>query len=182
MFCKQSLAYSKHVGRAGLTILEVLIALVITAILFSAIFYGINMGFNMLQTTRENLRATQVALSRMEGLRLCAWDPVSTNSTYQLFNTTIIPRTFTNSFYPLGIGSINNQGATYYGTMTVVTNSAANNIFSGSLPSYSNQMALITVTINWTNKFEGSINAHTRVFKTYVSQYGVQNYIYADQD
>ena len=136
-------------------------------------------------TARQNLRATQIMISRLEGLRLEAWD--TTNGLSELFNPAYVPTTFTENFYPLGMNGSTNQGMTYYGTMTVVplTNSATQaSVFGGTIPSYASQMALVTVTLNWTNSTKGIMaegTSHTRTMSTLVAQYGIQNYVYTAQ-
>ena len=110
-------------------------------------------------------------VSRLEGLRLCAWGS-STNQS-QLFNTNIIPATFTDYFYPLGLnGATNNLGATFSGTMTITTN-----ITLTPPASYRTNMALVTVTVTWTNGLAGHHNTFTRHMSTYVAQFGIQNYV-----
>jgi len=79
------------------SLVEVMVAASIMAIIFAALFAGISSTFSLMDVTRENLRATQIMVSRLEGLRLCAW------SNNQLFNTSVVPTNFTDSFYPLGL-------------------------------------------------------------------------------
>lgn len=157
---------SRRAPAAAFSLVEVLMAIVIMATIFAAVFASISSSFQLLQNARENLRATQVLVSRMEGLRLMAW------GSDELFNTNIVPPTFTDSFYPLDTnGTATNM--TYYGTMTIVTNP----VFSPPA-SYSPNMALVKVTVTWTNGAYGAVNVHTRSMITYVSQFGMQNYIY----
>lgn len=149
---------------AGFSLLEVLIAVTVMAIIYAGLFVGVTTTFNLLQTTRENLRATQIMVSRLERLRLCAW------SDDQLFNTNVVPVKFTDSFYPLGLNSSTNSGTVYVGTMTIAK---APNLNPAA--SYRTNMALVTVTVSWTN---GINNVHTRSMCTYVARYGMQNYVY----
>jgi|SRR5712671_6034948 len=147
---------------------EVLIASAIGLFIFASLFYGVANGLTLLDITRQNMRATEILLSRMEGVRLCAWDPA------QLFSTSIIPATFTNSFYPVGVGGSTNLGVTYYGTMTVTTN-----ITLTPTASYSANMAKVTITLVWTNNGYGrGALAHSASMNTYVSRNGLQNYVF----
>jgi type II secretory pathway pseudopilin PulG len=147
--------------------IEVLIAIGVSAIIFAALYRGISTTFSLLQNVRENLRATQIMLSRLEGLRLCAW------SNDQLFNTNIVPATFTETFYPLGLAGGSNNGTVYAGTMTVERNPSLS-----PNPSYRTNMARVTVTVTWTNGYDGKVNVHTRSMSTFVAKYGIQNYVY----
>lgn len=151
-------------GSSAFTLIEVMIAMAITAIIFSAVHYGILTGFVMVQSAREQLRGNQICLSRVEGIRLCNWDT-------QLFNTNIVPTSFVEYYYPAGLGYQTN-GVAYYGTLTF------SNITFGSAPSYSADMRLVTVTVTWTNGGQGKSSAHSETMQTYVSHYGIQSYVY----
>jgi len=161
-----SISKTNSHGRQAFTLVEVLAATAIAAIILTALFAGISTGISVLKTTRENLRATQIMVSRMEGLRLCAW------GTNQLFNPVVVPATFTDYFYPVGLGYQTN-GAVYSGTMTVTTNFTLN-----PAASYNGQMALVTVRVSWNDAFYGVTTTHTRSVSTLVAQNGIQNYVY----
>lgn len=141
------------------TITEVLVAVVLFGILFASLYRGVTFGFATTQASRENLRATQILLNRMEGLRLFNWN--------QLVYSNWIPATFTDYYYPL-TNSGQSAGITYTGTMVVTNN--------GLLPntSYTNDMRAVTVTIQWTSAGV----SRTRTLTTYVARNGLQNYIF----
>jgi Tfp pilus assembly protein PilV len=155
-------------GTRAFSLVEVMIAACVMAIIFLAMFVGISTTFNLTVAARENLRATQIVVSRLEGLRLCAW------SSAQLFNTNVVPPTFTDSFYPLGLNSTTNYGTVYHGTINITTN------FSLSPPAtYSNQLALVTISVSWTNSQGKAGTTNSRTMNTYIAEYGLQNYIYS---
>jgi hypothetical protein len=152
---------------------EALVAAAIGAVIFTALYLGISNSFSLLNVARANLRATQIMVSRLEGLRLCAWGN-GTNQMSQLLDTNIIPLTFTDYFYPQGMNDdTNNHGAIYHGTMTVETNITLN-----PPASYSAQMARVTVTLTWEDGVAGRTVTHTRSMSTYVAQFGEQNYVF----
>jgi hypothetical protein len=159
-----------------------LIAAAISAIIFAAAFATVSTSFGILTVTRQNLRATQIIVSRLEGLRLEAWD--QTNQLSQLFNTGYVPTSFVEYFYPLGLNGSTNEGIAYYGTMTVnqlTTPALQAEVFGGTVPSYATNMALVTVSLSWTNSTTGTSvqgKVHTRSMSTLVSEYGIQNYVY----
>jgi type II secretory pathway pseudopilin PulG len=153
-------------AEAAFSLVEVLVAAGIMAIIYASLFAGISSAFNLLETTREDLRATQIMVSRLEGLRLCAWGSA------ELFNTNIVPPTFTDTFYPPGLNNTANNGTVYYGTMTITQDPALS-----PAASYATNMALVTVSVTWTNG-SGTPTIHTRSMSTYVAKYGLQNYIY----
>lgn len=159
-------------GAAAFSLIEVLAAVVIAAIVLTAVFAGISGTFTLLNTAREDLRATQIIVSRLEGIHLEAWGS-GTNQPTQLFNTTLVPRTFTDYFYPLGLNSTTNQGTVYSGTITITTNLNLN-----PQPSYANSLALVTITVTWVDSGYGVTTPHSRSMSTIIAQRGMQNYIY----
>ena len=176
-----------NAGLRGFTLVEVMVASMIGAIVFAALFFGVTQGYAVVQKQREALRAEQILVGKVEGIRLCAWDTNPTNSTYQLFNPAMVSMNFTDSFYPVGLSGTTNDGVIYSGTIQILTN---NLVFYGSnldtnglpvastAPSYSNQMAQAVVTVTWQDIHGGRTNTLLRSMKTYIAQYGIQNYIF----
>ena len=76
------------------TLVEVLMATSITTITLIGLLGGISYGFSEIKLSRESLRATQVILEKMEGIRLYTFD--------QLTSSNMVPATFTAAYYPLG--------------------------------------------------------------------------------
>ena len=124
-----------------------------------ALYGGVSFGFASINLARQNLRATQVALEKMEITRMYSWEQVNSNG--------FVPATFTAPFFPTTGTNVNaDGGVTYYGTM-LITN-------VNTSTAYSNDMRELRVTLNWTNK---NIS-QTLQMSTYISQYGMQRYIY----
>ena len=141
------------------TLVEVAVAAAILGIMFVTFYTGVGSGFSLIGLTRENLRADQLLLEKMETIRLYSWDQVNSNG--------FIPPTFTASFYPPISGQTNaNTGVTYYGAV-VITNMPLS-------VNYSTNMKLVTASLTWTN----SGHKRIRSMDTFVSQYGMQTYIY----
>ena len=134
-----------------------MVALAIAAIMLAACMAGFSQGFRGVQSDRENSRAAQILLEKMELIRLYNWSQVNGGDT-----NTYIPTTFTAPFYP----ALSNGGFTYYGTVTVTN--------SGISQSYSNDIKTVTVALTWTS----AGLRHYRSMSTFVSQYGLQNYVY----
>jgi hypothetical protein len=109
-----------------------------------------------MQMARENLRATQILLEKMETIRLYSWDQITTPD--------FIPTTFTAQYDPQGGNG--SQGLTYTGSMVISD--------APVTTSYSGDMKLVKVTINWKT---GNLG-RTREFSSLVSRYGMQDYIY----
>src|SRR5438552_19212195 len=112
MKIKKVLRRGPRVGQLAYTLAEVVVAVALVAILFVSLYGGMSSGFAVTQGSRENLRATQIMLEYMEGIRLYNWD--------QLTSSNWIPVNFTRYYYPLA-GPGESQGIPYGGTV-VVTN------------------------------------------------------------
>jgi prepilin-type N-terminal cleavage/methylation domain-containing protein len=170
MKVKQSKGNTLRV-RAAFTLVEVIMAVAISAIVFLGLFYGITMGYSLIKTQRANLRATQIMVSRLEGLRLENWAQVN-SSTY-------IQNTFTDYFYPVGLGGFYSNSVIYTGSMVVAAMPA--NIQASS-PGYSGSMRAVTVQVGWQEihqNYGGTVtNSFVKTLTTYVAQNGVQNYVY----
>ena len=151
----------KRIGersKAGFSIIDVLVSFILVGLMFVSLYGGLSSGFAVISLARENLRATQVVLEKMETVRMYSWDQVNSNG--------FVPPTFTAPFYPDVTGGTNMPGITFYGT-TVITNADVDN-------AYRDNMRQVTVTVNWTNRNV----KHTREMRTLISQYGMQRYIY----
>lgn len=142
---------------AGFTLTEVAVSTAIFAIAFVAAYWGIMQGSTLVQTTRENERATEILLDKAEVLRLYTWD--------QLTNIAFTPLAFTNTYNPSGKTN-GTQGPKYFGSVTI-TNAPLTE-------GYAVDMKLLTFQVNWTN----NELSHQRQLMTLVSRYGVHNYIY----
>lgn len=141
------------------TLAEVSIGLMLLGIVSTACYTGLTSGFAFIELSRENLRATQIMVERMETIRLYRWDQV-TNPTY-------IAPAFTNYYYPEGLAS-GAGGIMYTGAFSITSMPV------GTPSAYSNDMRKVSVTIGWLS----SKRPRTRSMTTYVARYGLQNYVY----
>jgi prepilin-type N-terminal cleavage/methylation domain-containing protein len=156
---------------SAFTLVEILVALVMALVIFSAAGHALNTGFNTVQVSREQLRANQVCLAHMEGIRLCRWDKT------QLFNTDVLPRQFTDYFYPVGLSSSNNPAnafVSYSGTVTLNTNFTLS-----PNPSYISNLCLVTVSLTWTDRCFSTTKVRSYSMTTLVSKNGIQNYVFS---
>ena len=140
------------------TLIEVLVGVALSSVVFIALYLGFSGGFGVIQLSRENLRATQILQDKMETIRLYNWDQITSNG--------FIPATFTAPFYATNTDSTAGGGLIYYGTMSI-TNAPVTE-------SYSNDLRMSIVQIVWTN---GAV-PRRREMRTLVSRYGMQNYVY----
>jgi Tfp pilus assembly protein PilV len=148
------------------SLLEALVGMVIMIIAVISLYAGISSSVSLTKATREDLRATQIMLERMEGIRLYNWD--------QLCYSNMIPTSFTAAYYPLALSG-QSTGITYRGTM-IITNATLN-----PPASYANNMRAITVTVFWTNNTSKDISGQlvrSRTMTTYTARDGIQNYVF----
>jgi len=149
-------------ARGGFTLAEVMVAVGVLSVSFVSLYLGISSGFALTRVSRENLRATQIMMEKMEGVRLYNWN--------QLTLSNMIPRTFEERYYPQ-VGGHRAEGVTYHGTITV-TNPASMKFEPKR--SYDNNTRVVIVEVNWTS---GDV-VRTRRMNTLVSKNGLQNYVY----
>jgi type II secretory pathway pseudopilin PulG len=146
-------------AQLAFTLVEVMVGVTMMAIMGGALYTGIGFAFNQLRLARENLRATQILQGKMEVVRQYNWDQVANYSGF-------IPASFTEPFF------IDNP-----------TNTPSNFIYSGSVTvtnvpgiteSYSNDLRMIQIQLTWQT---GRV-VHKRQATTFVSQFGMQKYVY----
>lgn len=140
-----------------MTLVDVVMALAVLGVMAGGIFGSFRYGFFTLQLVRENQRATQIILEKVETIRLYSWDQVNSNG--------FIPATFTDDYDPQGAAN-NSKGITYSGTVALASCPIGT--------SYSANMRQLTITLNWSTRDI----PHTRSLTTYIAKDGIQNYVY----
>ena len=141
----------------GFTIVEAAIGMGVVGMTAIALFSGLSTGFLSMQIARENLRATQILMEKTEMIRLYSWDQVITPG--------FIPSSFVDYYDPQS-GSTNELGLTFIGSIDITNVPFASD--------YSANMRQLTVTVTWHN----DTVPRTRSYTTFVSQNGLQTYIY----
>src|SRR5690348_13881099 len=77
--------HSTHAGRvsvAAFTLVETIVAVMLAGIMLPTLFAGFASGFSLVQMTRENLRATQIMVQRMEAVRLASYKSLQDNAAF----------------------------------------------------------------------------------------------------
>ena len=147
--------HHKACRREAFTIVEVVVALALIALLVVAVYSAIASGIGTVRMARENLRATQILLEKTEVIRLYHWDQLKAG---------FVPVQFVANYDTTSAST--NTGILYYGTVQIAP------AVTGT--TYADDMREVTVTVNWKT---GSLN-RTRQMKTYVCKSGIQNYVY----
>ena len=160
MSVPQSASKHRTHGQTAFTILEVLVGAAIFGLGLVSLLVGLSSSFAFTRLAREELRATQIMLERMETIRLYNWAQINGSNAF------VIPTTFTNAYYPPGLSI---AGGIYYtGQITI---SAATNLDTAS---YSNAMRFVSVSLWWPS---GNM-LRTRSMTSLVGSNGIQNYVY----
>jgi len=142
-----------------MTLVEVMIGVGILGIMMVSFYGGFAFAFAEIRVARENVRATQILEERMEVVRLLNWDQLVNMPGY-------IPSTFNAPFYSENVTNPPPDNFLFSGTVNV-----------GNAPvteSYAEDLRMITIQVNWTS---GKI-LRKRKMTTFVSQYGMQKYVY----
>src|SRR5437899_9172921 len=132
MKIKRSLSSRLRRTLAGFSMIEVTIGMGVIGTTCVALLTGITSGFCSMRIARENLRATQIILEKVETIRLYSWDQINTAG--------FIPATFTEVYDPT---RPNSTGLTYNGTMTITTPPISN--------SYNGYLRMLTVNLSCTH-------------------------------
>ena len=156
--------------KGGYTLVEVMMAVLIVSLILVAGYGTLAVGFNTTRATREELRATQILIDHMEGLRAFNWSELTDPNNSPNF-AQLCPSPFTNYYYTAELIGTNTSstalGLAYIGTVTVT------NLTLNPVSSYSANMRLVTVTLTW----NAGYGVRSNSMSMYVARYGVQNII-----
>jgi type II secretory pathway pseudopilin PulG len=141
---------------AAFSLIEVVFGMAIIGTVVGAMVSGITNGTFTMRMARENLRATQILLEKVETIRLYDWDQINTAN--------FIPTLFTNSYDPQVAAA--DRGLNYTGAVAISSCPVTS--------TYSTDMRMVTVSLGWQT---GGLQRN-RQFVTYISRNGLQEYIY----
>jgi|KBSMisStandDraft_5_1062788.scaffolds.fasta_scaffold109838_3 uncharacterized protein (TIGR02598 family) len=144
----------------GFNLVEVMVAVWVIGLMIVSLYGGFSYAFSEIRLSRESIRASQILTERMEVVRMMNWDEVAKLPGY-------IPTAFSVPFNPGGSKTNGTEGGfSYAGTVTVSKPPITEN--------YSNDLRMIQIQVTWTS---GKV-LRRRQMTTYVSQYGMQRYVY----
>lgn len=141
----------------GTTLVDVVMAIFVFAVTSVSLMGSYTYGFFVMRLVRENQRATQIMLEKIETIRLYSWDQVLTPG--------FVPTTFEDVYDPQAPAGA--QGTLYTGTVSVNPCPYAT--------TYAADMRRLDVTITWTTLQNLT---RTRSFSTFIAKDGLQNYVY----
>ena len=147
----------------GFSLLDAIFAMAVSGLMFLALYAGLGFGFRIIRMARENTRATQIMLEKMETIRLYTWTQINSNG--------FIPTNrFAVPYY--AVGNTNNS-LMYTGRISIANVAISDG--SGGTASYSGDMKKVTIQLDWCPM--GSTN-RTRSMSTYITRNGMQSYVY----
>src|SRR5437667_12123698 len=76
----------------GFSLIEAIIGMAVVGIMITALYSALTTGFTTEQLDREDIRATQLLIEKMDQLRVISWE--------QLTDPSVTPTTFDASFNP----------------------------------------------------------------------------------
>jgi prepilin-type N-terminal cleavage/methylation domain-containing protein len=146
-------------GEQAYTLVEVMVAVFILAIVSMAFYAGLASGFGVTQFSREQVRATQIMMQQLEAVRLCTWSQLGNYNFRQVYD-------------PMSTNS-QTAGVAYTGNVVI---SPATSI--PNTASYAPNVCLVTVNLYWTNGIGTKAIPHSRQMQTQVARYGLQAYVW----
>src|SRR5438445_12733154 len=127
-------------SRQAYTLPEVMVAMLILAVLVVSLFSAFSSGLAIVQLQRENLRATQIMLQKMETVRLFTWSQMSV----------------TNKFNPLFTDYYDPFATHGHSTGSLTTGLVSTDPPAGLPADYATNVRSVTVVVFWTNYLHGS--------------------------
>jgi hypothetical protein len=152
----------------GYTFAEVLSATAILGFVSASLYCGLGASFSVVQTTRENVRATQIMLQKVEAIRLFTWSQLGDTTNY-------LTTDFTEDYDPLG--TTNGTSGVKYRCFVSASTPAVGDVADA----YRTNMSTVTVSVYWTNYIGAKSIVHNRSMQTRVARNGMQNYIWGAQ-
>jgi hypothetical protein len=151
---RQRMKIKRSQSNAGFIFVDALTATIFMGLLFIGLYAGLAFGFNVIKYARENTRATQIMVERMESIRLY---------TYAQVTNGLIQTNFVVPYYNVG----NSNSSLLYTGKLIIADPNLGTTYNGN-------MKRVTVRLDWiTGK-----TPRTREMTTYVSHEGMQKYVY----
>jgi|SRR6185503_8122724 type II secretory pathway pseudopilin PulG len=151
----------------GFALVEVMVGFAIFGVIVVSLYAGVTFGFNSVQLARENLRATQILLEKMEVIRLYSWEEINEPG--------FVPATFQATYAPGATTTYKSgnkeievpaEGAVYFGTISITNAPLTEN--------YRLKVKRVDLTVKWTT---GRLE-RSRSLTTFVTESGLQSYVY----
>ncbi len=139
------------------SLMDALFAMAVAGFMFLALYAGLAFGFKVIKMARENTRATQIMLEKMETIRLYTWNQI-TNPGFIPTNQFVVP------YYSVGA---TNTSLLYTGRISIAPCPIAT--------TYAGNMRKVTIRVDW---LPYDSTNRSRTMSTYVTRNGLQNYVW----
>src|SRR4051812_33789584 len=83
---------SREKKSGGFSLVEAIVGMAVVGVLITALYFALTSGFRTEKLDRENIRATQLLIEKMDQLRVISWE--------ELTDPTITPTNFDAAFNP----------------------------------------------------------------------------------
>ena len=151
-------------GSKGFTLVETAIATMLASIMLSALYASFACGFGTVRISREELRATEIMLERLERVRVCSFDQVT--------NASVNPPAMITYYDPTD-KAIGGGGVEY----TVTFSNRVPTVAEFPSSPYRTNILLVTVGCDWTS---GNVQ-HKRTMQTLVAKDGLWTFVQKGQ-
>src|SRR5512134_642279 len=101
--CEHRTHRAKNPSRRGFALVEVVTGMMILGVVLVALYAALASAFSTVNLERDNLRATQIMVEKMEFVRQYNWD--------QIKNPALWPKFFTAYSDPAGVTNATGRGA-----------------------------------------------------------------------
>ena len=148
-----------NAGHSAFTLVEVMMGVAVMGIMLVTLYGGFTFAFAETRLARENVRATQILQEKMEIVRLYTWDQAVNTPGY-------VPTSFTEAFYSNNPTNTSTANFNYSGQV-LLTAAPISETYAGDL-------RMVQIKVSWKS---GGIT-RKRQMTTFISQYGLQKYVY----
>ena len=159
-------------ANGGFGLVDAMFSMLLAAMMFTALYAGLAFGFRVIKMARENTRATQIMLEKMETIRLYTWTQVTNYGDTNLGTFFLPSNPFTVAYYSVGTNS--SSSLVYTGQIFLEASGVTKDDL-GTPTSYADDMRKITIRVDWSSL--GRTN-RTRTMTTRVARNGMQTYVY----
>jgi hypothetical protein len=162
--CKQSAVGSfspagASAREAGDTFAKMLVGVAFVGVVVTMLYGAFSAGFPVIQSTRGNLRATQIVMQKAEALRLFTWSQVCDTNNHRK---------------PLFVEPQDSRGDVQYAGYITSAVPAAGDLANAAR----SHMRPVTVTLSWTNYHGAKPIVQTREIHTRLARNGTPKYIW----
>lgn len=137
-----------------------MMAMAVIGVLVVALYSAMAQSMFSVRLTRENIRATQIMVEKMEVIHTFNWDQINSNG--------YVPSTFKSTYMFNGTNEGVGAGPIYTGMVSILPYPASIS------QNYTGDLRMVTVNLSWSS---GGL-PRSRQLSTLVSRYGIQNTLY----